>query len=407
MRICKVWDAEYPWDVRVEKVARALTDAGHDVHLVARNRRGDPVMERFPECTVHRLRPLHLGARLDAVSMFPAFFNPRWASHILGTARRIEADLVLVRDIPLAPTAIWAARRLGVPAVVDMAENYPAMMRELWAHGNARALDVIVRNPRAVEWVERWSLARADHVLTVVEESRERVIGLGVPASRVSVVGNTPPLARLRELGPGDGVSPHTSVAGRRLDLVYLGLLEASRGIHTMLDAMALARDRGLPVRLTIMGDGREGTEHRAQAERLRLGPDDVRFAGFVPYEEALRRLRNADAGVVPHLANEFWNSTIPNKLFDYMAAGVPVLASDALPVRRVVESTGCGDVFVAGDAASAVEAIGRLRDDERLARYSAAGRAAVAGIYHWEHDAARLLRIVEHLHGSLAPPHA
>ena len=78
MRICKVWDAEYPWDVRANKMCRTLTDAGHHVDLVARNRDARPTYEELPECTVHRLSPLPvLGSRISAASMFPAFFNPR------------------------------------------------------------------------------------------------------------------------------------------------------------------------------------------------------------------------------------------------------------------------------------------------------------------------------------------
>ena len=115
MRICKVWDAEYPWDVRVEKIARSLSEAGHTVHLVARNRDRRPTEEQLEECRVHRLAPLPpvLGAAANAASMFPAFFNPRWVGLILRTARRARADLILCRDLPLAPTAHWVAQRLG------------------------------------------------------------------------------------------------------------------------------------------------------------------------------------------------------------------------------------------------------------------------------------------------------
>src|ERR1700741_3616036 len=90
MMICKVWDADYPWDVRVEKVARSLTDAGHEVHLVARNRGRLSRYEQLPEAHVHRLRPLPIGRRLDSATMFPAFFNPRWAAAIIGTARQTK-----------------------------------------------------------------------------------------------------------------------------------------------------------------------------------------------------------------------------------------------------------------------------------------------------------------------------
>src|SRR5712671_914888 len=144
LTVCKVWDSEYPWDVRVEKIARALTDAGHAVHLVARNRRGAAVIERSPEATIHRLTPWRwAGARLNAASMFPAFFNPRWVRAITRTAREVRADVILCRDLPLAIPAIRAGRRLGIPVVLDMAENYPAMMRSRWDAGQRRPWDVL------------------------------------------------------------------------------------------------------------------------------------------------------------------------------------------------------------------------------------------------------------------------
>ena len=86
LRICKIWDSEYPWDVRVEKVARTLSAAGHEVHLVARNRDRRPQRERLPEAALHRLTPWRFfGKRFDAASSFPAFFNPRWMRAILRT----------------------------------------------------------------------------------------------------------------------------------------------------------------------------------------------------------------------------------------------------------------------------------------------------------------------------------
>ena len=79
MRICYVWDDDYPWDVRVEKIATALTSAGHVVHLAARNRKRLPPVALLPEASVHRL-PLWrwMPPSLDRAAMFPAFVNPRW-----------------------------------------------------------------------------------------------------------------------------------------------------------------------------------------------------------------------------------------------------------------------------------------------------------------------------------------
>ena len=86
-------------------------------------------------------------------------------------------------------------------------------------------------------------------------------------------------------------------------------------------------------------------------------------FRGWVPNAVALEALAKARVGVVPHWKNESWDTTIPNKLFDYMAAGLAVVTSDATPAARVVSSTGCGLVFRDRNPGSLADALRRLQD--------------------------------------------
>jgi len=390
MNICKVWDSEYPWDVRVEKISQALSARAHKVHIVARNRDHRAVLEELPEAIVHRLRPLPRAlAWMNAWSMFPAFFNPRWLRLIQATAKETGSDLILCRDVPLAPTAIWVGARLGIPVVLDVAENYPAMIQDIWTSGSHKWTDWLVRNPQVVSQVERWVTHRVDHVLVVVEESRDRLISLGVHPDRITIVSNTPPLARVREYD-----------ASRRVDgtlrLVYLGLLERPRGVGLLLEAVASALARGLSVQLSIVGDGRDASEFENQARALGLDDRAVRFHGFLPHREALRIVQQADVGVVPHWAGESWNTTVPNKLFDYMAAGLPVIVSDTKPCARIVREVRSGESFRDRDVEDLVRAISRLHDAAGRAAYGRAGRQAVLTRYNWESDAKRLVTCLE-----------
>jgi glycosyltransferase involved in cell wall biosynthesis len=388
--VCLVWDADYPWDVRLEKCARSLTEHGHHVAIVARNRARQESRATLPEGEVHRMPPWRaLPRALDDRLSFPAFFNPRWARLIRRVAVGHAANIIVCRDLPLAPTAIWVARRLGLPMVLDMAEHYPAMMQALWDSGTKRPWDVVVRNPRAVAAVERWVLPRVDHVLVVVEENRDRLVALGVPAERVTVVSNTPPLSRVRD---------QAAVSNRGLDaplaLVYLGLLEAPRGVGVVLHGVRHCIDVGIPVTLQVIGAGREGNAFRALVRQLDL-ERHVEFTGRLPHQEALAAMRRADIGLVPHEPNESWNMTIPNKLFDYMAAGLPVLSSDAIPAARIVRQTGCGLVFDYRNVDSLAAAVARLRDPQTRLRYGTQGLAAARHTYHWECDADRMLGVV------------
>ncbi len=394
MRICKVWDADYPWDVRVARIAGSLVAAGHEVHLVARNKLGRPVQESLPEAVVHRLRPWPLGSRLSRASMFPAFFNPRWLAAIHRTARRERAQVILVRDLPLAPAAIGVGRFLGLPVVLDMAENYPAMTRQLYEYNVERPWDVAVRNPALVRATERWVLRHVDRVLVVVEESRDRLVGLGYPEERITIVGNTPPLARLSE----HAARAH---APGPLHLCYLGLLEAPRGLDVVLDALPGLVTCGAVARLNIIGDGRDRRRFEFHAARLGLGPPVVQFLGRLPNAEALHRVAEADVGLIPHPAGEFWNSTIPNKLFDYMAAGLAIVSSNARPAARIVRATETGEVYDSADPSELAAAIERLLDPTRRSLCAQNGREAIRDRYHWEADCARMLTALESVVGA------
>jgi len=384
-----VWQADYPWDVRAEKIAAALTEAGHRVTLLARNPLARPEVEQLPEATVRRLRPWRWAPRwLDDATTFPAFFNPRWLRHILHAARHTRADVILCRDLPLAVPSILVARQLGIPVVLDMAENYPAMLRLRRSTGRRRLWDQIVRHPGAAQRIERWVLPRVNGVLVVVEESRQRVMAMGVPAARVALVSNTPPLARL-DLRPAAQVGQDT------LRAVYLGRVETQRGIGSLLEAAALLRAEGFPLALTIYGDGVDLDLFQQRAAALALEPPTVVFRGQVSNTAALSELGQADVGIIPHWKGEHCNTTVPNKLFDYMAAGLAVVTSDAAPLKRIVEACGCGLVYQDRDAADLARALRRLRDAKLRREAAMRGRVAVRTMYHWERDVERLLDVV------------
>ena len=394
VRVLYVWDADYPWDVRTEKICRSLTQAGCDVAIIARNAAWKPEREGLPEGTVFRMPRWRIfGRRIDRASSFPAFFNPRWIAHIAAGMRGHRPDVVIVRDLPLCPTAIWVARRFGTPVVLDMAENYAEMIRDVWAAGRKKPLDFLVRNPEIIAAVERYVLPRLDHIITVVDESSDRLAALGVPWDRLSVVSNTPPASRADAVCTEPARAPRG--AEEALHLTYLGLMEVPRGINDVLDALAILRGEGRRIDLCLIGDGRDRMLFEARAAVLGLGPDAVRFMGALPNAEALRLVGASDVGLVPHHAYASWNTTIPNKLFDYMAAGLPVVTSDAVPAARIVRGAGAGVVYRSGDAVDLATQLRPLFDLATRERMALAGRQAVRKTYNWERDVDVLLHVV------------
>jgi glycosyltransferase involved in cell wall biosynthesis len=385
LRALYVRQADYPWDVRVEKVCRSLVDHGVEVHIAARNQAWGPTLEPLAEGVVHRLDPWRpLGRQLDGLAQFPAFFSPRWLAHLARVTSRVRPDVIIVRDVPLGPTAVWVGRRYGVPVILDMAENYPALMADIWSAGRRRVTDTLVRNPRLVSAVESYTARRVDRVVVVVEENAERVARLGVPSERIDVVSNTPP--RARALHPRR--TSRRSLDGR-LEVVFLGILEIPRGLNEAIEAVRLLRDSGTAVRLTVVGTGRDAAVFRRRASELGLTDHDVVFTGYVPrHEDALDLVASSDVGLVPFHATEQWQTSIPNKLFDYMAAGLTVVTSDTAPCARIVGETGAGVVFRAGDARALADSLRATTNPQLRRAAGEAGRRAILDRYNWERDA-------------------
>jgi glycosyltransferase involved in cell wall biosynthesis len=335
------------------------------------------------------------GRHLDDALGFPAFFNPRWRGLLDRTVCAVDADVIIVRDVPLCPTALTAGRRYRIPVVLDMAENYPAMMRAIWETGRHRPIDTIVRNPSLVQRVERWCVDRVDHIVVVVEESAARVERLGVPPSRITVVSNTPLIERAQRAVPAAERRPARDDGG--LDIVYMGNIEVTRGLLESIEATGRLRAQGHRVRLRLIGKGRDDAFVRAHAASLGLGSDAVEFLGFIPsHHEALSVMESADVGLMPHRKSESWDTTIPNKLFDYMAAGLPVVSSNAIPCERILAETGAGVVFQSGETKSLGDALLKMFDPRHRSTLGAAGQRAITIKYNWERDAQLFVRVVE-----------
>jgi glycosyltransferase involved in cell wall biosynthesis len=382
-----VWDADYPWDIRVQKFSDTLTAHGMRMHVLARNRRRLPPQETQGGLTIHRLPALpQWTGRLNDLVSFPAFINPVWARSIAQTARRVEPDLVIVRDLPLAPLTLWAGRRLGLPVMLDMAEAYPEMIRNVWLFGPWKLRNVLIRNPALAARVERYVIRRIDHILVVVEESRERLLALGADPDRITLVSNTP---------DPDRFDSAPSLPDTWLRVSYVGLLGYSRGLDVAIRGMAVYRDRGGRGRLDLYGTGKAEGQLRVLTRKLDL-EEQVRFHGWLDNRELPRVMTEADVCVVPHRVCPHWQATIPNKLFDYMAAGRPVLVSDVQPMARIVGETGAGLIFRDNDPDDFARCLTELEDRGRRNQLGRQGRRAVETSYHWQHDATRLLDAIQ-----------
>lgn len=398
MRIGFVWDGNYPWDVRVEKICLRLIQAGHEVHMVCRNTKQQPMTEVIDDIRIHRLPRFNLSRKINELINFPFFFNPIWYSEIRRVFAMERVDAVIVRDITLSLTALGAVSKRGIPVVLDMAEPYPEMIRAQHAYGDLRGVRKLVRNAGLAEWVEKETLKKVHMTFAMIEESRDRIVGMGIPEEKVSIVSNTPDLRKFQR---GRPVFPG-AMAGHRSGTIflYIGFLDLYRGVQIAIRGFPKVLDNDPNAVLIIVGSGKREGELKRIAKELGIH-NSVVFEGYQPHTRIPDYVASCDVGVIPHFACGLWNNTIPNKLFDYMCMSKPVLSSDAVPVKRILETERCGLTYNSTRSSEFGDQAVRLLDRNLRQRLGENGLKAVSDRYNWAVDAEEMLGRIE----ALFPP--
>lgn len=380
MRILYIFQDEYPWDVRVEKITNSLA-AVHAVDVLCRNRGSLLPEEQVGKVMVHRVG----GSGLAAIKGFPAFFSPWWISAGLSIIRNRKIDLLIVRDLPLCPLALLLRAITDVPVIFDMAEDYPAMIEDTWRYRGPGPADYLIRNPRLLRTMENLVLARVDETWVVSAASRDRVMAKTKRQSQARIVGNTPTIDIL-DMEPGADCGS--------LSVVYTGFIDATRGLDTVVRAVALARREKLHVTLNVVGTGDALDGIRQLVDELEVA-DLVTFHGWRSQPELRSIIAASSVGVVPHRVTAHTNTTLPNKIFDYMALAKPVIVSNARALEDVVAEAGCGLAFQDGDPGSLVSCLRKLQSAELRQQMGDSGRRHVREQLNWSRDEAVLLEAV------------
>ena len=128
-KILYIWSADWPWDIRIDKQITVLKSKDANVSILARNTSRKATKEEDSGLKIYRLKNLFKNALLDNIFSTPICFNPLWIYKILKTILTVKPDIVVIRDIPLAPAAIIICRLFGVKTVLDVAEHFPALMK--------------------------------------------------------------------------------------------------------------------------------------------------------------------------------------------------------------------------------------------------------------------------------------
>jgi glycosyltransferase involved in cell wall biosynthesis len=188
---------------------------------------------------------------------------------------------------------------------------------------------------------------------------------------------------------------------GNTVTAVYVGGFDQARDLQTVMGAASLLAGRGcdgLNFRL-VGGSRRDIALLKRYASTKRLVIDNISFHKWIDRDHVERILDHSQIGLVPHVRSPHTDSTIPHKLFQYMAAQLPVVASNCLPLQRIVSDAGCGVIYESGNSESLAECLEELyRNPDERKRMGDAGLFAAQMKYNWSGAAIVLLKAYRQL---------
>jgi glycosyltransferase involved in cell wall biosynthesis len=368
-KVCILTSVHPAFDVRVfHKEAKTLAAAGYDVTLVV------PHMEMETVCVSSvRIRPIPPPAnRWERMALTPG--------RIWRAALAEKADVYHLQDPELVPLG-FLLKMLGKKVVYDVHED----LKE----------DILTKDylPRAIRYplawisngIEKLFSRRFDAILTATDE----IAGKFIRSKRVIALKNYPRLAEF-------DVSVEWPRQHAQFRSVYVGGLTDVRGISQLVQAMGALGDMK-DARLVLCG--KFESEPYEKELRREGGFQATEFLGWIDYRQMPDLLATMDAGLVCLLPIPQFVVSLPIKLFEYMAAGLPVIASNFPLWRGIIESAGCG---ICVDPRNPLEIAAAIRylyehPQERRAM-GERGCRAVRERFNWEAEGEKLISVYQQL---------
>jgi len=376
MRICMLTTTHRPHDGRIfEKEAKSLAKE-HDVTIIAPSDAGS-----FGEDGGVRVVAVRKPASnlLHPVTLWRAF----------RACLDLECDVYHCHEPDALLIGVLAKYLKGKQLVYDIHEHWPS---EIPFDLRIRNGSLIQRALSAFVSSVEIALARRAESIFAVSES---------VAARFREGGLEPVILSNYSIADLD-ISYNPDRNGRNL-MFMAGNMQSFHGVGECIEAVSRVRERYPDVSLTLVGNVREdlyeyiyGTDHH----------EFITSTGFLPYREMYEKLNEGAAGLLIFQPT-YYNISIglPNKLFDYMLLGLPVIASDLPEIRSVVGSADCGILVDPESVSEIIDAITYFFDHPKEAqRMGANGRRAVLEKYNWSRMEADLLQTYRNLESAPSP---
>ena len=367
-RVAHLSSVHTRYDIRIfVKECRSLAEHGYDVHLYIADGKGDEIRDGI---TIHDIG--------KSSGRFQRMLQKPW--QLWKAVRRNRETLIHFHDPELIPIALLLHWR-GVRVIYDAHEDVPRqILSKHWISTPLRKLVAI-----AFEWLENFAARRFDKVVTATPHIATRFKSIGAQSLNIN---NYPVLGELTP--PANRPAPTSDHLSRTI--CYIGGISRIRCAIEMIAALPLAQTR------LILAGPFQDQELEAEM-RAMPGWAYVEYAGIVDRAGVRSILARSKIGMVLFQPLPNHVDALPNKMFEYMSAGVPILASDFPLWQQIMKESGAGRFTSPSDPFSIAQALNEmLNDPAQLEKMGSAGRASVQDKYNWPKEELKLLSLYKEL---------
>ncbi len=357
MQVCHITSVHPRYDIRIFiKECQALT-ADHQVSLIVADSLGDELKNGVQIYDVGRVT----GGRLSRMRV--------GAKRVLNKVLEIKPEVVHFHDPELLGIGVKLAK-LGYKVIYDVHEDVPKQVMN--KHWIPRVIRPLIS--KLVTYKERHSAALFSGVVCATEIIAARFKQYN---SNTIAIHNFPILAELMQ--------QDVEWNDRQDSICYIGSISATRGIIPLVDSLALSG-----VRLELAGS--YSSDNIAEQIKGSAGAKLVNYHGVINRQQIGELLAQVKVGMVTLLPTPSYLESLPIKLFEYMLAGIPVVASNFPLWQSIVEGNSCGLMVGPSDASAIAKACQwLLNNQDEAEKMGHNGRAAVLKHYTWDAELHKL----------------
>jgi glycosyltransferase involved in cell wall biosynthesis len=389
-----ILDKTFPPDPRVENEALALTQHGHQVFLFCLTYGNQLLDENYKGIKIKRYLSNKLIYKLSALSYTFPFYRLLLQPKIAHFIQSNQIEALHIHDITIAETVFKVSSKKNLPVVLDLHDNLPEIMK-LYPHLQKFPGKYLIF-PSFWKKKEATFVKKATKVITVSQEFLEEVNNrLKLPPEKMVLVPNTVSKSFYKDAMIDDAILNRYK---NDFVILYLGDTGLRRGLPTAIAAMTELKKQILNIKLVIVGKNTTDSILKEQVKSLNID-DVVDFQGWQNVTLFPSYIKASAICISPLDRNIQHDVAYANKLFQYMSFGKPVLVSNAIAQKNLIERTQSGLVHLEKDADDFTEKVLLLYQNKDVAeQLGKNGKRFVDEEFCWEKVSGNLIKLYDEL---------